>query len=885
MALVDQIVESHTRTDTAVGATSAALTNVTIAQTDGAGTTGRYSLHAAVAVSSSSAGVEITGLSFGSEDMAPSKSSETTTAGARPATRMFSAGEWPTGAQTPTVTVTGGNIDAVVVFFFVLDEVAEECLAPFGVAPRWDTFNRLSINPMWTLDQGDGSGATASMVLVGGIPTLRTITDNLTQSYFGARGLSLQQSIGNIDLDIALQKETIGNDSQDGKLEGLVVEIAGNAGTYALGSNYEFSGAAHYVAHYTNDSETSVADSGSTDADTEFPRLERVGNAWEFFESDDGSTFSSVATFNHTMTAARCGIALGGFLGAVHTTDIQQFINRNASVTRTPQDAQTALQFLSTNGTGTSTSLAFTEDTNEGAGLVNIGIIAASDAAGAITEGTGDELIASGLVSSTDGIRYAIVGALTEVSGTTSGTTIGGSWTGSAPVSMSADQYRVEALAGGGAEVTGDHDIAVPTQDAAVALIGKVDGDQTVSVPTQDAALTVTASSEVTADQTIAVPTQDAAVQLIGKVAAAQALPVPTQDAALAAIAAVSAAQDISVPVQGAALAAIAKIDAAQTIGVPTQDATLGQVGGITAAHVIDVPTQDAALASIIKATAAQTIAVPGQAADVDVIAKVDAAHALAVPTQDASLGQVGGIAADHEIAVPTQAAALGAIAKASGDQTVSVPVQDAALDLIGEVTSDQIVAVPTQAADVGLIGKITADQTIPVPSQVAAVRTEAGIVGTHQIATPVQSGAAKVLVKATSAVSIATPVQSGAVQVIIKTSADHQIAVPSQDAALVMVAAGMTGDHVVPVPTQSADVDLLSKLNSATAISVPSQNAALTVLNLLSAVHGVAPPTQIARIQVDERPAIGLSGKIRRTWDLKGSTPNVNTLNGSTPA
>lgn len=529
MALTDQIVESHTRTDTAVGATSAALSSVTISQADGASTTGRYQLHAAVAVSSSSANVEITGLSFGSEDMAPSKSSEVTTAGARPATRMFSAGEWPTGAQTPTVTVSGGNIDAVVVYFFVLDEVAEECLPPFGDAPRSDTFNRLSINPMWTLDQGDGSGATAQIVNNSGIYSLEIFTEDTTVSHFGGRGASLQQSVGNVDIDVGLQKDTIGPD--DGPLEGIVAEVSGDGGTYVIGSHYDFSGAAVYFARYNGGSETSIADEGSTDAESEWPRLERSGNTWEFFDSTNGSTYNSIDTHNFTMTLARVGIGWGSFLGVTRTSEVQQFIDRNATVTRTPQDGDTALQFLSTNAaSATSASLAFTENTTEGAGLVDIGIIAASEAAGAISAGTGDELIASGLVSSTDGIRYAIVGALTEVSGTTAGTTISGSWTGSAPVSMSGDQYRVEALAGGATNVdvglaseTNTAQSITPRHIVDVGLAEETDTAQSITPAAAATIVNVGLASETNAAQSIT-PSKRADVGLASETNTAQSI-------------------------------------------------------------------------------------------------------------------------------------------------------------------------------------------------------------------------------------------------------------------------------------------------------------------------------------------------------------------------
>jgi len=189
------------------------------------------------------------------------------------------------------------------------------------------------------------------------------------------------------------------------------------------------------------------------------------------------------------MTAARCGFTLGGFFGAVHTSDVNQFINRNAAVTRTAQDDQTALEFLGGTVAGaTAINETFAETTNEGAGLVALGIIAASDSAGAITEGTGDELISSGLVTSTAGIRYAIVGVQTAVSGATTSGQIGGTWTGAAAASMSADQYRIDDLSeGGGADLALVESTRASGAAQALAISEAVDATQATRSATAQA--------------------------------------------------------------------------------------------------------------------------------------------------------------------------------------------------------------------------------------------------------------------------------------------------------------------------------------------------------------------------------------------------------------
>ncbi len=438
MAIVDQIVEEQTLSDTAVGAATKTFASTSVTQDDGASGTGKYMLVALVLVHSTSAGVSIDEVDYGVEDMAPDNAGTTSLANGRPAARIFSAGEWPTGLNDLVVRCSGGNIDDIVVHLLVLDEVADECLAPYGAAPKTDTFNRPVINDrIWTLDGGDGGGATADIVETGGIFRLSIFSDGITSSYFGGRGASLQQNVSNVDFDLALDKDTIG--PSDGPLEGIVAEVAGNGGTYVIASHYEFGGANIYFARYSGGSETSIADTGSSDAASQNPRLERVGNDFEFFDSNDGSTFTSRGSTSQTMTVARAGIAFGGFFGATDTSEVFRFINRDGP-TRDVQDAQTALEFPdSTVTAATTVSVTFAKTTNEGAGIVTLAIAGADDGAG--TMSTGDDLIDEGLVG---GIRYAIVGAVTDVSGATSGENLNATWAGSADAVMVGAQYRVD---------------------------------------------------------------------------------------------------------------------------------------------------------------------------------------------------------------------------------------------------------------------------------------------------------------------------------------------------------------------------------------------------------------------------------------------------------
>jgi len=419
-------------------------------------------------------------------------------------------------------------------------------------------------------------------------------------------------------------------------------------------------------------------------------------------------------------------------------------------------------------------------------------------------------------------------------------------------------------------KVTSTQSLAVPVQAVALKNIAKAAADHSLAVPTQAAELTGVISSDVTADHTLAVPTQSAAVDLISKVTSAQALAAPTQAASIGAIVKASAAQSLAVPTQSADLgtiiktvadhalavptqAALAKVigkaTAAQTLAAPTQAANLITQTGIVAAHVLAVPTQAAALASIVKATADQSLAAPVQSAAVAAISKVAAAQSLAAPIQAATLGQVGGVTADHVLAVPTQSATAKAIIKATSAASLLVPVQAASIETVVKAIGASVLAVPTQAAAAKVIDKLVANQALAVPIQAAVIRTEAGIAAAHVLAAPTQAATAAVIVKTVAAGVLAVPEQVASIKAIIKASAAQSLAVPTQTAVLGVAATGLVADHVLSAPTQSADAQVIVKTAAAGTLAAPQQAAAAKVVIKTSAGHSLAVPSQSAAL------------------------------------
>ncbi len=672
--LAGQIVEAQTLTDTAVGAVSKTFASTSVSQDDGAGTSGRYMLGALVAVSSATADVIIDEVAYGTETLAPDSPGQPTASG-QPATRTFTAGEWPTGANDLVVTCSGGNIDAIVVYLFVIEEVADACLPPYGATPRTDTFNRLSINPMWTFDQGDGSGSSVSMVESGGIYNLRMSFGSLSESHYEARGPNLQQPVSDGDFDIHLHRDQIGGSTWIG---GLVAEVASDVGTYVFASHY--STESRFFAFYINDTGTGVVDESGTTNESEYPRLERDGDDFTMYASnDDGDSYIDIATTTVSMTIARVGIAQGTYSNDTGDAECYEFVNRNGP-SRDVQDGDTALEFLSTTAASAETaSLAFSEDTGGvGAGLIDLAIIAADDAAGTMTAGGDDELLAEGVLSSTDGIRYAIVGALSRVVGTTSGATVSADWSGSANASAAGLQFRVEQLTASSGDSEVDVGTAIET-DAAQSVevsrivdVGQASEAGTALSVDANRPIDVGAATETDAALSIAI-TREIAVGTATETDAAQAITITRQVA-------------VGLASEADAAAGITPLQLVD-VGTATESSSALTVE-ITRAVELGVASEtDTALALVLTGST-----IVGQASETDSAFQIQITRSVDV-----------GLASEADTALSVaidKAIELGLAEEADSAQSIAI-TRDVSVGLSTE--TDAALAIdPTTAIDVG---------------------------------------------------------------------------------------------------------------------------------------------------------------------------------------
>lgn len=396
---------------------------------------------ALVSVTSASAGVSVDSVAIGGTDLQPDAPG-TVTAASRPASRTFTGGDWPSGAQDVVITASG-TIDSIVVYLFTMPEVARECL-PTG-AGLADPFNRLSIAPKWTFSTGDVASATVAATNFGaeGHGVEIDINDGSGEWFDGAEGTLLYQAHDNSDFDISVY---MGTDDLDESITSQGFLFWQDDDNWVRVDRGFQAGDDDFLRGVTTNNNTALGSDTLTKADLRYIRVRRTGTLFEGFRSDDGINWIFVGDATAGFTINRIGLWYGKGSGTVLDNKRFLYFQDETDKARV-EDSGTALQFLSaTTAAATSVSLPFTEDTDQGAALVGIGIIAADDAAGAIAAGAGSDLLDQGVVSGTDGIRYAVVSRTTPVSGFTAGGAIDGSWTGAASASAAGLQLRVEDL-------------------------------------------------------------------------------------------------------------------------------------------------------------------------------------------------------------------------------------------------------------------------------------------------------------------------------------------------------------------------------------------------------------------------------------------------------
>lgn len=793
MALTDQIVESQTLTDSSVAAATKTFASVSVTQDDGAGTTGRYMLGALVAISSSSAGVTIDSVTYGTEELAPDAPGEATAA-SRPATRSFTAGEWTTGGQNLVVEVSGGNIDAVVVFLYIIEEVADECLPPYGASPRTDTFNRLSLNPMWTFDPADNASATftfsQSAGIIRGTFNLPDVVGDYGEGSGDTRSPNISQAVSNVDFDVTAHLEQVDTAPGNEVTSGIHAEKAADSPvTYIRTGFYTFGSAAHPFVDLTDEGTFSLEeDDGNVGAaSSAYQKFGRATNAFTGSYSTDGTSFTDHDAVSLTFTVARLGVNFGIWDGsATAELDVFEFIN-NDNAARDVQDAQTALEFLSdTAASATSISLAFAEDTNEGAGLINIAIIAADDAAGTMSAGTGDDLLDDGVVTSTDGIRYAVVGALTEVSGTTAGTTIGSTWTGAANASAAGAQFRVEELPAGGAsgaatvplptaagtstaivDGAGAATVDLPALSGTSAVVVNSDGAASVTLPTASGTGTQVTAIDGDGAATVDLPTSSSSSNVEVNADGAAAIALPTSSSAGVAIVASDGTATVNLPTVSSASTVVVNADGGANVAVPAavgSGSVETQVNGAGAATV-ELPTAAGTSDLVVAGAGAATINLPASSASSAVIVTGNGVATINLPASSAtgSQGSVSNASGTASVALPTASGSSAVVIDGTGASSAPLPTLSASSAIIVSGDGSASVTLPAAAGAGGLaanVGDGAPAVDLPTASGVSTVIANSD--GASAVGLPVLSAGATVIVNGDGSMTILSPVASG---------------------------------------------------------------------------------------------------------------------------
>jgi uncharacterized repeat protein (TIGR01451 family) len=189
--------------------------------------------------------------------------------------------------------------------------------APAGGPPVGDAFNTSTLNTsLWSFlnPVGDGSysmtGSQVKLSFPGG--------PNHDPAFGGAdNAVRIVQAIGNVDFTVTAKFDSI--PTQKYQFEGIVVDQ--NASNYVF-FQFGSTGSALIVnsAVVVNGAETAQQSATLSPGVTSlWLRVQRSGSSWTEAWSQDGTTFTTVATFTQALTATDIGLWAGNYNPTVNT--------------------------------------------------------------------------------------------------------------------------------------------------------------------------------------------------------------------------------------------------------------------------------------------------------------------------------------------------------------------------------------------------------------------------------------------------------------------------------------------------------------------------------------------------------------------------------------
>lgn len=267
----------------------------------------------------------------GTVDVQPKKSQylygELVTLTPRPANGYLFAG-WSgghTGSDNPA-TIVMGETKVITASFIEANPDS----------PVSDDFNACALNTgLWTFVNpvGDGTYEMTGTQLRLNVPA--GISHNIWLG--GNRSVRVMQPTQDIDFEIVTKFESSVNERY--QMQGMLVEQ--DASNFLrFETHHDGTSVRVYAAKFINGNPTAVITTVTLPSTPGYQRVTRVGSQWSFSYSNDGQTWASAGSFDHSLTVNKTGVFAANHGGVgnepAHTAIVDYFFNSASPIV--PED-------------------------------------------------------------------------------------------------------------------------------------------------------------------------------------------------------------------------------------------------------------------------------------------------------------------------------------------------------------------------------------------------------------------------------------------------------------------------------------------------------------------------------------------------------------------
>src|SRR3989344_129188 len=218
----------------------------------------------------------------------------------------------------------------------------------YASEPLSDDFNYCTINPIWEFINPVGNGNYS----VNGTNLQITVPQGTDHDVWiaGNRAPRLMQDIDNTDFEIEAKFESALTSKY--QLQGIIIEQ--DTGNF-IRTDYYTDGTTIrlFITTFTNGTPrlTAIFNGPVTG---NYIKIARAADNWRVNSSNDGSSWTQRANFNHTITTTKAGVFAGNAgSNPAHNASIDYFFNTASRIT--PEDNQTTTKTLTKNIIGNGT--------------------------------------------------------------------------------------------------------------------------------------------------------------------------------------------------------------------------------------------------------------------------------------------------------------------------------------------------------------------------------------------------------------------------------------------------------------------------------------------------------------------------------------------------